>query len=66
MKVKLSSGNTIEIRTSENYPHKNFVKDIKVDGKILEGKRISHEDLIKAREIVFSLNILPERGDYEK
>lgn len=66
MKVKLSSGNTIEITTSENYPHKNFVKDIKVDGKILEGKRISHEDLIKAREIVFSLNILPERGDYEK
>ncbi len=66
MKVKLSSGNTIEIRTSENYPHKNFVKDIKVDGKILDGKRISHEDLIKAREIVFSLNILPKRGDYEK
>ena len=66
MKVKLSSGNTIKIRTSENYPHKNFVKDIKVDGKILEGKRISHEDFIRAREIVFSLNILPERGDYEK
>ncbi|MDU2583762.1 MAG: GH92 family glycosyl hydrolase [Anaerococcus prevotii] len=66
MKVKLSSGNTIEIRTSDNYPHKNFVKDIKVDGKILEGKRISHEDLIRSREIVFSLNMVPKRGDYEK
>lgn len=66
MKVKLSSGNTIEIRTSENYPHKNFVKDIKVDGKILVGKRISHEDLIRSREIVFSLNMVPKRGDYEK
>lgn len=66
MKVKLSSGNTIEITTSENYPHKNFVKDIKVDGKILEGKRISHEDLIRSREIVFSLNMVPKKGDYEK
>lgn len=66
MKVKLSSGNTIEITTSENYLHKNFVKDIKVDGKILVGKRISHEDLIRSREIVFSLNMVPKRGDYEK
>lgn len=65
MQVKLSSGNILEIKTKENYPHKNFVNKIEIDGKIQRGKKISHEDFIKAQKITFSLNLLPKEANYE-
>lgn len=61
MKVKLSNGNILEIETRENYPHKNFVKAIKVDGKLKKDKKISHEDLIRAKKISFSLGLVPSK-----
>lgn len=65
MKVKLSNGNILEIETKENYPHKHFVDKVEVDGKILKDKKISHEDLIKARKITFSLGLVPSEENYD-
>ena len=56
--VKLANGNTLQILVDENYHHKKFVDTIKIDGKIIEERKISHDDFINAKEIVYRLNII--------
>lgn len=56
--VKLANGNTLKILVDENYHHKKFVDTIKIDGKIIEERKISHDDFINAKEIVYRLNII--------
>ena len=65
MKVKLSNGNILEIETKENYPHKNFLENLNIDGKPFKSKEISHQDLIKVKKISFRLNLLPSEEAYE-
>lgn len=65
MTVKLSAGSILEIETKENYPHKNFVGTIEIDGKFIKNKRISHADLIRAKKITFNLNLLPNERNYD-
>lgn len=56
--IKLANGNTLQILVDENYHHKKFVDTIKIDGKVIEERRISHDDFINAKEIVYRLNII--------
>ena len=56
--IKLANGNTLKILVEENYHHKKFVDTIKIDGKVIDERRISHEDFINAKEIVYRLNII--------
>lgn len=60
MEVNLYNDNKLTIRVEENYPHKKFVGSISLDGEKYRQTRISHKDLIKSRELKFSLNLLPE------
>ena len=65
MKVKLFNGNSLEIESKENYPHKNFLESLNIDGKPFKSKEISHQDLIKAKKISFKLSLLPSEDAYE-
>lgn len=56
--IKLANGNTLKILVEENYHHKKFVDTIKIDGKVIDERKISHEDFINAKEIVYRLNII--------
>ena len=64
MKVKLFNGNSLEIESKENYPHKNFLESLNIDGKPFKSKEISHQDLIKAKKISFKLSLLPSEDAY--
>lgn len=61
--IKLSNDKTLRIKTQENFHHKKFVKEVKIDGEIYKKTRISHDDFIKVNEIIFTLGLVPERRD---
>lgn len=65
MQVNLSTGSSLIIECRENYPHKNFIRSIEIDGKVIKNKRISHADLIRAKKITFNLNLLPNEKNYD-
>ena len=65
MKIKLSTGSTLEIETLENYPHKNFVEKVEVDNMVLKDKKISHQDFIKSKNIKFKLKLVPSEENYD-
>ena len=51
--------------TYQQGPHKNFIRSIEIDGKVIKNKRISHADLIRAKKITFNLNLLPNERNYD-
>lgn len=58
--IKLDKGNELKIKVEENYHHKKFVKEIKIDGQKYNNTSLDYEKLINAKEIVFELGLVPE------
>lgn len=60
MRIKLSNGESLEIKVDENFHHKKFVIERKVDGKNIDEAFISHQDFINAKRIEHTLGIVPK------
>lgn len=58
-KIRLSNGNILEIITNENYHHKKFINNLKIDGEDFNKLYIKHEDLIRKNKMEYTLGILP-------
>ena len=54
--VKLANGNTLKI-TANNQSDKNiYVKKVTLNGNVLDGTYITHEELMKGGELVFTMS----------
>lgn len=59
-KIHLDNGNTLTIKTNENYHHKKFVNSLYIDGEKYTRNKISYEKLVNSKNIEFNLGIVPE------
>ena len=48
----------LDVRTQQNYEHFHFVQDCQLDGK--EKQSISHQELLNAKTLDFTLSWLPK------
>ena len=59
LRVYLAEKNQwLDVRTQQNYEHFHFVQDCQLDGK--EKQRISHQELLNAQTLNFTLGWLPK------
>lgn len=59
-KIHLDNGNTLIIKTNENYHHKKFVNSLVIDDEKYTENKISYDKLVNAKNIEFNLGIVPE------
>ena len=50
----------LDIRTQQNHEHFHFVQDCRLDGK--EKQSISHQELLNAKTLDFTLSWLPKHN----
>lgn len=59
LRVYLAETNQwLDVRTQQNYEHFHFVQDCQLDGK--EKQSISHQELLNAKTLDFTLSWLPK------
>jgi len=59
LRVYLTEKNQwLDVRTQQNYEHFHFVQDCRLDGK--EKQSISHQELLNAKTLDFTLSWLPK------